>query len=112
VRIVDAGPSPDKAFSGFHRRRGTIGLYGSRVEAGAAVEARIVDVAAIIMAYLGVPAPSELDGRVPAGIFTGGPSGGLALVKSNVTGYRQPSAVSAQGSKSMENQLRAVGYMQ
>ena len=111
-RIIDAGPSPDKTFSGFHRRRGTICLYGKRVEPGKTVEARIVDVAAIIMAYLGVPAPSELDGRVPAGVFTMGPSGEIRLVKSDVSGYCQPGVFTAQGSKAMEKQLRAVGYMQ
>jgi hypothetical protein len=82
------------------------------VEPGKTVEARVVDVAAIIMAYLGVPAPSELDGRVPAGVFTVGPSGEIRLVKSDVSGYCQPGVFTAQGSKAMEKQLRAVGYMQ
>jgi len=112
LRIIDAGPAPDKAFSGFHRRRGTIGLYGSRVIGGQAVEARITDVTAIILAYLGVPAPSELDGRVPVQVFKTGVSPELNLARSNDTGYRRPDLFVAQDSKAMENQLRAVGYIQ
>jgi predicted AlkP superfamily phosphohydrolase/phosphomutase len=112
LRLIDAGPSPDKTFSGFHRRRGTIALYGKQVEAGKTVEAKINDVAAIIMAYLSVPAPSELDGHVPAGIFVAGPAGELRLSKSDVSGYIKPGVFTTQGSKAMEKQLRAVGYMQ
>ncbi|HVP57822.1 MAG TPA: hypothetical protein VMU02_06965, partial [bacterium] len=112
LRTIDAGPSPDKTFSGFHQRRGSLGLLGSRVEKGKTVEARVADVTAIILAYLGVPAPREIDGRVPDGIFTSGPSGEITLVKSDISGYRRPAAVSTLGSKAMEKQMRSVGYMQ
>ena len=112
LRVIDAGPAPDRAFSGFHRRRGTIGLYGSQVLAGQAFEARIVDITAIILAYLGVPAPSELDGRVPVQVFKNDLSPGLNLAKSNETGFRRPDLFVAQDSKAMEKQLRAVGYIQ
>jgi predicted AlkP superfamily phosphohydrolase/phosphomutase len=112
LRIIDAGPSPDKAFSGFHRRPGTICLYGKLVLPGKQLAARIVDVTPIILAYLGVPAPSEIDGRLPAQTFKAGPSGELRLVKSNDPGYRTRTGFLTQDSKKMEKQLRALGYMQ
>jgi predicted AlkP superfamily phosphohydrolase/phosphomutase len=112
LRVIDAGPSPDKAFSGFHRRRGTVALFGPRVVGGQALEARIVDVAPIIMAYLGVPAPSEIDGRVPAQIFKTDQMPAMNFARSNDTGYRTRDLAASQNSESMEKQLKAVGYIQ
>jgi predicted AlkP superfamily phosphohydrolase/phosphomutase len=112
MRLLDSGPSPDKAFSGFHRRRGTIGLYGKFVRPGEAVEARIVDIAAIIMAYLGVPAPGDIDGKVPTGAFTDETHDRIQLVISSDPGYRRPTGLSTQDTESIEKQLRAVGYIQ
>lgn len=112
LRIIDAGPSPDKGFSGFHRRPGAIGLYGKFVSPGTVLAARIVDVTPTILAYLGVPAPGDIDGRVPEQAFAAAPSGQLRLATSNSSGYRTPIAFSAQDSKKMEKQLRAIGYMQ
>lgn len=112
MRIVDAGPSPDKAFSGFHRRPGTVGLFGTRVVPGTALQSRIVDITPIILAYLGVPAPSEIDGRVPGQAFKADPAAVLNLARSAEAGYRNPDVATSKGSKDMEKQLRAVGYMQ
>jgi predicted AlkP superfamily phosphohydrolase/phosphomutase len=112
LRVIDAGPSPDKAFSGFHRRRGALGLFGKHVLPGHGVEAKIEDVTAIIMAYLGVPAPSELDGRVPEDVFQPGDGGEVRLLKSGESGYRKPSGTAGQDTKAMEKQLKAVGYIQ
>ncbi len=112
LRLLDRGPSPDKAFSGFHRRRGTIGVLGKYVKPGLNLEARIIDIAALIYAYLGVPAPSEIDGRVPQGLFVQDAPQRIMLVKSNEPGYRRPVKLARQDSKAMEKQLRAVGYIQ
>lgn len=112
LRLLDSGPNPDMAFSGFHRRRGSIGLYGKHVAPGRVLEARIVDIAAIILAYLGVPAPGDIDGRVPPGIFTDEVGGRVVLVKSDVAGYRKPTGLATQDSEKIEKQLRAVGYIQ
>ncbi len=112
LRLLDSGPAPDKAFSGFHRRRGSLGLYGDRVKAGQVTEARITDIAAIIMSYLGVPAPRDIDGKVPAGVFTDDATGPIRLVTSDVPGYRRPTGLTGQDSEKMEKQLRAVGYIQ
>ncbi|MFZ1947849.1 MAG: alkaline phosphatase family protein [bacterium] len=112
MRIIDAGPSPDKTFSGFHRREGTIGMLGKRVVAGQALDSRITDIAPMIMAYLGVPAPSEIDGHVPVQAFRTDLEPALNLARSAETGYRRPSLFVAQDSKSIEKQLRAVGYIQ
>ena len=112
LRLIDGGPSPDKAFSGFHRRQGTIALFGKAVAAGQRFDGRIVDVAPIIMAYLGVPAPSETDGRVPAQLFLSDQAARLNVARSSESGYVRPTLVSTQDSKAMEKQLRAVGYIQ
>jgi predicted AlkP superfamily phosphohydrolase/phosphomutase len=112
LRLFDAGPSPDRMFSGFHRRRGVIGLYGKNVRPGAAVEARIMDVAATIMGYLGAPAPAELDGRVPTGAFIAEAAQRIVPEPSGRSGYRKPRGLTSQDSKRIEKELRAVGYIQ
>jgi len=112
LRVIDAGPSPDKAFSGFHRRKGTVAMFGKTVAAGQRFDGRITDIAPIIMAYLGVPAPAETDGRVPAQLFVTDPGVPLNLARSSESGYVRPNLVSSQDSKAMERQLRAVGYIQ
>jgi len=112
LRLFDAGPSPDQMFSGFHRRRGTLALYGKHVKAGQAVEARILDIAPTILAYLGVPAPAEIDGSVPTQAFRDEVAGRMALAKSQESGYRKPQNLANQDTKKIEKQLRAVGYIQ
>lgn len=112
LRLIDSGPAPDKAFSGFHRRRGTIGMYGKYVKPGQSIEARITDIPAIILAYLGVPAPGDIDGRVPPTVFSDDTAGRITLVRSHQSGYRRPTGLSTQDTQTIEKQLRAVGYIQ
>jgi predicted AlkP superfamily phosphohydrolase/phosphomutase len=112
LRLLDSGPNPDKAFSGFHRRRGTVGMFGRYVAAGRPAEARIIDIAAIIYGYLGVPAPRDLDGNIPVSLFKDEAVGSLALLKSGEPGYRRPTGLASQDTEKMEQQLRAVGYIQ
>ena len=112
LRVLDRGPNPLWVHTGYHRRNGSLGLYGKAVRAGAQVDARITDVAPIIMAYLGVPAPDEVDGRVPPGAFTIDAMGSLQVSRSEVTGFRKPVGLSPHDTKKIENQLRAVGYIQ
>ena len=112
LRLLDSGPSPDKAFSGFHKRRGTIGLYGKYVRPGQKIEARITDIAAIALSYLGVPAPADIDGKVPVDFFAADLGDRMQLVKSGQPGYRRPTGLSTQDSDKIEKQLRAVGYIQ
>jgi predicted AlkP superfamily phosphohydrolase/phosphomutase len=112
LRLFDSGPSPDKAFSGFHRRRGVLGVYGRYVNGGVPAEARITDIAAMIYSYLGVPAPRDLDGKIPASVFMDQGAGALELVRSNEPGYCRPTGLGGQDSQKIEKQLRAVGYIQ
>ncbi len=112
LRLIDAGPQPDKGFSGFHRRRGTLGMMGKHVKPGSSGDARIVDIAAMIFSYLGVPAPAELDGKVPIALFKDESTGIMRLVKSDEPGYQRPTVLANQDSEKMESQLRAVGYIQ
>jgi predicted AlkP superfamily phosphohydrolase/phosphomutase len=112
LRVIDAGPSPDKAFSGFHRRKGTVALFGKAVAGGQRFDGRIVDIAPIIMAYLGVPAPAEIDGRVPTQLFVTDAGPPLNLARSSESGYVRPNLISDQDSNTMEKQLKAVGYIQ
>jgi predicted AlkP superfamily phosphohydrolase/phosphomutase len=112
LRLIDAGPNPDEAFSGFHKREGTLGLYGKYIRPGQTVNARIIDIAPIIYAYLGVPAPAEIDGRVPAQAFNQDVTDRMMLIKSQDPGYRKPRNLAGQDSKKIEKQLRSVGYIQ
>jgi hypothetical protein len=112
LRLLDSGPSPDKAFSGFHKRRGTIGLYGKYVKPGQTIEARITDISAIALSYLGVPAPADMDGKVPVDFFAADVGERMQLARSGQPGYRRPTGLSTQESDKIEKQLRAVGYIQ
>jgi hypothetical protein len=98
--------------TGYHRRRGSLGLWGRAVEPGAVVTARITDIAPTILAYLGVPVPDEVDGRVPTPAFSSQAAGRLQMAKSGETGYRRPAGLSPHDTKKIEKQLRAVGYIQ
>lgn len=110
LRLLDFGPTPDRMFSGYHVRRGVVGFYGRHV-GGGAVEARIVDIAPTIYAYLGVPAPAAIDGKV-APVFRDEVAGALSPVRSEADGYRAPQGLDDQDSRRIEKQLRAVGYIQ
>ncbi len=112
LRVLDRGPNPLWAHTGYHRRKGSLGLYGPAVSPGAAIEARITDVAPIIFAYLGVPVPDEVDGRVPEAAFKPGAFGRFQLSKSGMSGYRKPAGLSPHDTRKIEKQLRAVGYIQ
>jgi hypothetical protein len=59
-----------------------------------------------------VPAPSDIDGKVPAEAFNDETSGRIQLVKSGEPGYRRPVGHSGQDTEKIEKQLRAVGYIQ
>ena len=51
--------------SGWHRKEGVVMFSGSGVRRGIPVEkAHIIDLAPTILAYLGVPIPEDMDGRV------------------------------------------------
>ncbi len=112
LRLFDRGPSPDRAFSGFHRRIGTLFMYGNTVAAGQRVDARIIDITPTILTYLGVPVPSEMDGTVPRDAFRDEYKDRVILVKSEDSGYKKPTGLGSQDWKKIENQLRAVGYIQ
>ena len=112
LRLIDTGPKSSQILSGFHKRRGVLALYGKNIKGGVAAEARIVDIAAIILAYQGVPAPAEIDGHLPAGVFTEDITQQIDLVKSADSGYRTPKTLADQDTKAMKKQLRAVGYIQ
>lgn len=112
LRILDRGPNPIWTHTGYHRRRGSLGLYGSCVRPQEPIQARITDITPIVLAYLGVPAPEEIDGSVPESAFTSEALGRVNLAKSGKSGYRRPAGLSAQDSKKIEKQLRAVGYIQ
>jgi len=112
LRLFDRGPSPDRAFSGFHRRKGTLFMYGNSVAAGKRVDARIIDITPTILTYLGVPVPEEMDGTVPRGAFKDNYKDRVILVKSEESGYKKPTGLGSQDWEKIENQLRAVGYIQ
>jgi predicted AlkP superfamily phosphohydrolase/phosphomutase len=112
LRLFDRGPSPDRAFSGFHRRMGTLFMYGNTVAPGQEVNARIIDITPTILTYLGVPVPAEMDGTVPRAAFLDEYRERVILVKSEDSGYKKPTGLGSQDWKKIENQLRAVGYIQ
>ena len=112
LRLFDMGPSPDRAFSAFHRRVGTIFMYGSTVEPGKRIDTRIIDITPTILTYLGVPVPAEMDGDVPREAFRSEFRDKVILVKSEDSGYKKPTGLGSQDWQKIEKQLRAVGYIQ
>jgi predicted AlkP superfamily phosphohydrolase/phosphomutase len=63
------GPTPDR--TGTHRMNGVIFLHGPGIRAGSFIEdAAIIDVAPTILALMGVPIPSNMDGKVLEGALS------------------------------------------
>jgi len=98
--------------SGTHRPNGILIVAGANIRpVGVLDSARIIDVAPTVLAALGVPVPSEMDGRVLVDIFrespalageTGGP---VWADVSLVQGYSEEEAAE------IEERLKALGYM-
>jgi predicted AlkP superfamily phosphohydrolase/phosphomutase len=59
---------PMETDSGRHTREGMLGAFGARVDPGFAGSSRIEDVAPTVLALLGLEAPSDMDGKVIAGL--------------------------------------------
>jgi predicted AlkP superfamily phosphohydrolase/phosphomutase len=107
--------------SGHHRDDGIFLGQGPAVRAGAAVEgARIIDVAPTILHLLGVPVPTDMDGRVLGEILTeaahqpGAPATGCesAPAAGYVPAGGSDSAYSAEDEATISERLQQMGYIE
>jgi len=56
--------------SGFHREKGIFLAIGKQIKKGHKMEGqRIIDIAPTILTFMGVPVPSDMDGRYLSGLF-------------------------------------------
>lgn len=106
--IVENGV--EKFFSAFHRLNGILIARGPGVAPGATVnEARLIDVTPTVLALLHVPIPDNMDGRPLEGLFVPG------WTASHRPGTQPAVAVARQASdgrsRTLESQLRSVGYI-
>ncbi len=115
--IVDALTGKYATSCGYHRLNGILMLYGANIRKGVQLDpAQIYDVAPTILYLLGLPVPSDMDGRVVKEAIQ------ADLLNRRFVKHRAVTAKASQGASSEEpysemeaekvaNRLRDIGYM-
>jgi predicted AlkP superfamily phosphohydrolase/phosphomutase len=100
--------------TGGHRMDGVLILRGPGVRPGYRLDsANIVDLAPTILALMGVPIPSDMDGQVLENLLTDDFRASLKIVTSpeTVTEYYKPTELSAEDEEAVLQRLRGLGYL-
>lgn len=102
--------------SGIHRDYGILIGIGNHIKRGGFLkEANIIDVAPTILYRLGVPIPSDMDGRVLFEIFEDGFVNNTPFMQKEVSSEILQGDVAAtytdEESKNIEERLRGLGYI-
>jgi len=109
---------PRQAARGRHRSHGVLAAYGGPVRKGVRIaDARLLDLAPTILALLGLPVPSEMDGRVLTELFA---EGSVASASYSAGGSEEQgpttatteSGYSAEEVAWVEQRLRSLGYLE
>ena len=106
------------AWSGGHRPNGVLILHGAGVRAGHdVVGASVVDVAPTILAALGEPVPSDMDGKVLAECFesdssTANASTVAAMQEGPASVGKPGGGYSDEDQEKVEQRLRDLGYVE
>lgn len=106
--ILTQRPSPD----GTHRPAGIFIGHGPSFRKGMRLEALdILDVSPLILMLMGIPIPSEMEGRVPTEVLVGEHEvrhGEATCAPKTETDHAEPSA---EEREALLNQLKTLGYM-
>jgi predicted AlkP superfamily phosphohydrolase/phosphomutase len=99
---------PSIGQTGHHTMEGIVILRGAGIPAGTHLEgANIIDIAPTVLALMGLPVPSEMDGKVLFGMETR--STGAKEQESNKAGDENP--YSEEDEEQVMERLRELGYV-
>lgn len=106
-------PSPKRRITGDHHIKGIFMACGPRIREGyESSEARIIDIAPTILQLLGVPIPSDLDGRVLRRIFKDESTLVERRIKhKEVSAKRENYDLSDEEKEVIKRRLIALGYI-
>ncbi len=105
-------PSPDR--TGTHRMNGVLLVHGPHVLPGCRLqEARLVDVAPTVLALMGVPIPTNVDGRVLSSALDETLRSQLAITyrEDRSEAGRAAVSMSEQEEQAIRERLAALGYV-
>jgi predicted AlkP superfamily phosphohydrolase/phosphomutase len=106
--------SPAFGPTGDHRMEGVLIASGPAIRAGASPEgANLLDIAPTILHLLGIPAPSDMDGRVLSEILDPSlaPSEASATPSGSGEGSEVPSAYTEEEDAAIQQRLADLGYL-
>ncbi len=108
--IAEAPPTPSAL--GIHHPNGVLFLHGRDVSTSVdGLRPSLVDVAPTILHYLGLPVPSDMDGRVLGEAFSV-PAQVSYEEADNAVPVGNPVTYSAEDSAVIEQRLRGLGYIE
>ncbi|MBU0496076.1 MAG: alkaline phosphatase family protein [Chloroflexi bacterium] len=106
-------------FNGFHRPDGIFAALGPSFQAGQYIDnAAIVDITPTILYDMGLPVPTDLDGRVLTEVFRPDVVAGMAAPAESLTTAQVAETVSrddgysADEAAEIEDRLRGLGYLE
>lgn len=107
---------PCRDRSGTHRLDGLLLLWGPGIRRGVQVErAAIVDVAPTVLALLGVPIPTGMDGRVLSAALEDSLLAALDIrydqAQEGLSAHRPPPDMSQEDEELLRHHLRGLGYV-
>jgi predicted AlkP superfamily phosphohydrolase/phosphomutase len=105
-------PDSRVVHSAEHRQHGILIGYGPMVAQGKRLdEAHIIDLAPTLIHMLGVPVPSTMEGRVLLDMLSDDGGGPRYADVSEASQAGWQSAYSEEDEQSMQDRLRALGYL-
>lgn len=100
--------------SGDHRMDGFVGMYGKEIKPGVKIEnANIMDIAPTILYLMGLPIPSDLDGKVLTAPLDDTLVASSQIIQGDALGSREQEVpdYTEEESEEVKERLRALGYL-
>lgn len=104
--------APTYAGSGWHRMEGVFIAHGKAVQPGRKQKLQIIDLFPTLVTALGLPVPSDIDGRTPEDLFTDGSVSSQAHEFTSPRPHEPSSSrTSPTWEKEIRERLKGLGYV-